>query len=175
MKTTVKKCLHCKQEFNADNREINRGNAIYCGLSCQRKHYNSTKPLRKCKCLTCGINYQSINTKSKYCSNKCKTKYYRILISKTNNKDIVYFFRYILPTLPCEACGWKESSRDIHHIKLLSKGGTHTLNNLITLCPNCHRLAHKNLLSKDKLRKLVKSRTISSSLINKEMDALAGN
>ena len=80
MKTTVKECLYCKQSFNADNREVNRGNAKYCSLSCQRKQYNNTRSLKNCKCLVCNTNYQSVNTKSKYCSTKCKTKYYRISI-----------------------------------------------------------------------------------------------
>jgi 5-methylcytosine-specific restriction endonuclease McrA len=173
MEHIIKKCLFCKQEFNADKREHNRGNAKYCNLSCQCKHRNSIRPLRNCTCMCCKDNFQSVNTKAKYCSNKCKTKYYRLLIAGTD--DVPYAFRYVLPTLSCANCNWKEAPRDIHHIVSLSKGGKHTFNNLITLCPNCHRLAHRKLLSKYKLRKLVKSRTISSSLINKEMDALAGN
>ena len=45
------------------------------------------------------------------------------------------------------------------------EGGKNEVQNLITLCPNCHRLAHRNLLSEDKLRELVDLRTISSPCI----------
>lgn len=45
----------------------------------------------------------------------------------------------------CEYCNW-EYGTDIHHILPLSKGGTNDFNNLISLCPNHHRLADKELL-----------------------------
>ena len=45
---------------------------------------------------------------------------------------------------------------------------------LIVLCPNCHRLAHRNLLSEDKLKELINFRTISSSEIQMS-GAQAGN
>ena len=50
----------------------------------------------------------------------------------------------------------------------------HRLENLEFLCPNCHRLAHRNLLSKDKLIELINLRTISSSGIQMS-GAQAGN
>jgi 5-methylcytosine-specific restriction endonuclease McrA len=173
MKHIIKKCLFCKQEFNADTREHNRGNAKYCNLSCLRKHRNQIQPLKNCICVFCNIDFQSKSTKAKYCSRECKNNHYRVLAVITN--DIPYSFRRILPTFPCLNCGWKEGPRDVHHIISLSKGGTHTLNNIITLCPNCHRLAHRNLLSEGNLIKLLEKWTISSSLINKETEALAGN
>lgn len=50
--------------------------------------------------------------------------------------------------LKCSNCGWNEASCDIHHIVPQSKGGTNDHTNLTNLCPNCHRLAHSNKLSK---------------------------
>ena len=50
----------------------------------------------------------------------------------------------------CSNCGWNESSCDIHHIIPRSKGGNNTDENLTILCPNCHRLAHTNKLTKFK-------------------------
>jgi 5-methylcytosine-specific restriction endonuclease McrA len=91
------------------------------------------------------------------------------------NSGLTRKYQHILLELPCEVCGWNQGPRDVHHIVHVSNGGKNELFNLITLCPNCHRLAHRNLLSENKLNKLVEIRTISSSLINKEMDALAGN
>ena len=43
----------------------------------------------------------------------------------------------------CVMCGWNRTSLDIHHILHKSKGGTDDHENLIALCPNCHRLAHE--------------------------------
>lgn len=41
---------------------------------------------------------------------------------------------------PCEVCGWNEAERDMHLIikRLLKK------NNAVSLCPNCHRLFHRD-------------------------------
>jgi len=49
----------------------------------------------------------------------------------------------------CALCGWKEASCDIHHIVAKSKGGTNNMDNLIILCPNCHRKVHFNLIVKE--------------------------
>lgn len=42
----------------------------------------------------------------------------------------------------CAICGWNEARCDIHHIVPKSKGGTNDMDNLICVCPNCHRLCH---------------------------------
>ena len=42
----------------------------------------------------------------------------------------------------CAICGWNESTCDIHHIIPKSKGGTNNNDNLIIVCPNCHRVIH---------------------------------
>ena len=31
---------------------------------------------------------------------------------------------------------------EAHHLKWLSKGGTDTIDNVVALCPNCHRKMH---------------------------------
>jgi len=44
---------------------------------------------------------------------------------------------------PCEVCGWEEAERDMHLIipRVLEK------KNAISLCPNCHRLAHRKKIN----------------------------
>lgn len=42
----------------------------------------------------------------------------------------------------CALCGWKESICDIHHIIDISFGGTNSMENLILVCPNHHRIIH---------------------------------
>lgn len=157
-----KNCEFCKKLFNAPNKEVNRGNAQYCSLSCSSKHRNKKKPLKNCKCSICNTCFQSINPKAKYCSSKCKSKHYRMLISTETGFSCK--LQKILLLYPCANCNWNVGPRDVHHIIHACNGGKNDLSNLITLCPNCHRLAHRNLLSEDKLQELVHFRTISSSL-----------
>ena len=49
----------------------------------------------------------------------------------------------------CSGCGWQMpfsingDGLDIHHVKPVCKGGSDDISNLLLLCPNCHRVAHK--------------------------------
>ena len=167
-----KECLFCKNKFKADTRELKRGNAKYCSISCNYKHHNETKPLKKCTCIYCGNVFESKSTKAKYCSSNCKLKHYRMLMATPENKT--RRLQPILLEFPCENCKWQIGPRDVHHIIPVCEGGKNKITNLITLCPNCHRLAHRDLLSKDKLIELINLRTISSSEIQMS-GAQAGN
>lgn len=42
----------------------------------------------------------------------------------------------------CERCGWNESYCDTHRIIKGKDGGKYTEDNVIPLCPNCHRIEH---------------------------------
>ena len=48
-----------------------------------------------------------------------------------------------LEKLPCQKCGWNLAPCDIHRIIPGSQGGKYTTDNVIVLCPNCHRLIHR--------------------------------
>lgn len=174
MKIT-KVCKICNENFEADTREINRGNANFCSLSCAAiyNNYNRNIKLYNHTCLQCESNFTSQSKNAKYCCQNCKQKYYR-KASKGNNKICSKTASKNLAHLPCAICGWIKARRDVHHIQPVSKGGTHEQTNLITLCPNCHRMAHSNLISKEQLKKAVQNRTISSSS-NEEQDAKSGN
>ena len=57
--------------------------------------------------------------------------------------------------IPCEKCGVK--AVDIHHIIPKGMGGSKTkdvIENLISLCRDCHNKAHDNKISKEELFKL---------------------
>jgi hypothetical protein len=53
--------------------------------------------------------------------------------------------------LKCAWCGTNLKER--HHIELFSEGGSNKSANLILLCPNCHTLAHQNVISRLELLK----------------------
>ena len=42
----------------------------------------------------------------------------------------------------CSICGWNESTCDIHHIIERKNNGSDNMDNLILVCPNCHRVIH---------------------------------
>lgn len=55
-----------------------------------------------------------------------------------------------------QVCEWCESgpldNPEVHHIKPRNKGGPNKSNNLIVLCPTCHRKADRGGISQTKLR-----------------------
>lgn len=50
-----------------------------------------------------------------------------------------------VPCNKCTVCAW-EGPCDLHRIKMGKDGGKYTVSNVISLCPNCHRLFHLGLL-----------------------------
>lgn len=182
MKNILKICQNCNKEFLADKKEINRGNAKFCSLSCsgisnsiKRNNNNNI-----CICKHCGREFNSSTLTSKYCSTSCKSKNYRLKKKSGNLFDRQLELE--IRKYPCEICNWMEAHRDAHHILPVSENGKSTIDNLISLCPNHHRLADLKLLSQDYLFEIIKLRTISSSLKlllskikAKEQEAKSGN
>ena len=50
--------------------------------------------------------------------------------------------------LGCFECNWNETPGDLHHIVPKSKGGSDSHSNISYLCPNCHRKAHRGMITK---------------------------
>jgi 5-methylcytosine-specific restriction endonuclease McrA len=59
----------------------------------------------------------------------------------------------------CCVCGEFRFYCDVHHMKPVSEGGTDDIRNLITLCPNDHRIAHRKGLTPAQLKRLWKRHT----------------
>lgn len=51
----------------------------------------------------------------------------------------------------CMICNWDEAPCDTHHILPKREGGQMTLENGIILCPNCHRMADFNVITREEL------------------------
>ena len=100
-------------------------------------------------CEKCGkefVSYKIRNGRHIYCDN-CKRKvvHFKDINSLTSIKDLSK--RTITKILErsnkgCSICGWNESTCDIHHIIPRSQGGSNKHDNLIIVCPNCHRIIH---------------------------------
>lgn len=69
------------------------------------------------------------------------------ILNPTCISDITMFhMRPLLKTMGCSNCGWNLATCDYHHIIPRSKNGTDDWWNITYLCPNCHRLAHEEIL-----------------------------
>ena len=46
----------------------------------------------------------------------------------------------------CVLCGWDKTPCDRHRVVFGCNGGKYTIKNVISVCPNCHRMLHMGLL-----------------------------
>lgn len=168
-KTIQKICKWCNNEFLADPREINRGGAKFCNLTCSANYTNLYRePINKI-CKFCERSYTTKSKTSLYCSKTCSNKARRARAVKAGNKytNKSLLQRRVIKLLTsenfkCFICGWQEASCDIHHIIPRSSGGSDNFDNLAVLCPNHHRLADQGkLISTPSVSE--RYRTISSS------------
>jgi hypothetical protein len=49
----------------------------------------------------------------------------------------------------CARCGVMGTNLEVHHILPLSEGGSDTIDNILLLCPDCHRREHLSLAKND--------------------------
>lgn len=164
----TKQCKICNKSFDVGCKEHNRGNALYCSISCGLKNPRTYKTYNK-TCINCNNSFETKSSDTKYCSKSCKQKWYRK--QQVTTEYATKSLQRILGHLPCELCGWCESTRDVHHITPISEGGQNKLNNVIVVCPNYHRMIHKNLISKDALLNALKLRLYHHPEYYLEQDA----
>lgn len=171
MKYLEKLCKKCNKTFLVDVREHNRGNGKYCSIQCSAKDRIRLKNIER-TCVYCYNLFLAGSKEAKYCSRSCKLKNYRSkqITLKYHSKTL----QNILGHLPCEICGWKEATRDLHHIIPISKGGKNTMQNVIVVCPNHHRMFHHNLVSEEAIQNAFKFRLSLHPEFFPEQDAQAG-
>lgn len=122
-------------------------------------------------CAMCGKEFERKSGSHKYCSPKCARKAdrkYSIENIKERTRrmhDIQHKIYYAYQN-KCALCGWQISKEllcvrgryqwshgcDIHHIVPASKGGSDAYDNLILLCPNCHKKADLGLIPDEQLK-----------------------
>lgn len=120
-------------------------------------------------CPVCGKEFFP-KTNKKYCCPKCARKAEtqksivniraRSKIKSKQNPYLLYAYDF-----KCAICHWEipqdfsvatyspQHGCEFHHIIPVSEGGENTEKNLILLCPNCHKLAHSGVLSRQELQK----------------------
>jgi len=157
----IKKCQYCNQEFNAPQKEINRGHGKFCSLSCSTRFYkNSTKPILNTVCDYCGKKFyrnQSKKSISKsglqFCCRKCKDQAQKIDSDfpamhpdHYGNKCRNDYRSLALKYYPneCNRCGYNKilSVLVVHH---KDRDRTNNgIDNFEILCRNCHYEEHMN-------------------------------
>ena len=80
----------------------------------------------------------------KLCTRHHKTKYG---MSTVNSKKKRKFGKVLnMDRSFCVLCGWDKAPCDRHRIKYGVDGGKYEKGNVMSVCPNCHRLIHMGLL-----------------------------
>lgn len=138
------------------------------------------------KCSKCGSNYRSLarhrcnlkyecekcedlkplDRKRKHC-NKCKRKVIHAHVDPStlgvlSTRTVAKLIKRA--RIACMTCGWNRTSLDLHHIQRKADGGSDADENLIVLCPNCHRMAHERQYE----RKHLEDRSVSVLFANGE-------
>ena len=145
------KCEFCGKEFKVERRHL--------GKFCSEECFHTSRRRRIIKqCLNCGIEFEIKRTTTmNCCSMKCRFEY-----QNKNRVDRNYYRTYDwrktrIETLErdeykCCICGNGNIELNVHHKIPVSKGGHDTLDNLETLCIECHREVHGyKILRKGKL------------------------
>lgn len=154
-------CIKCGKEHDGS-----LGTGKYCSRSCSNSRIRTNeikekisnslkgqpsklkKPLTSNICEKCGIEFLSnIRSGRKIHCNSCKRKVNHSLDNPQSLLDLSK--RTISKILKranigCSICGWNKATCDIHHIVERSSNGSNNSDNLIIICPNCHREIHSN-------------------------------
>lgn len=135
------------------------GFAKFCE-DCKKKRDTHT-------CEICGnLFIEYLKSDRKIQCKKCRKKVKRGLrkvesILELSKKTVSLILRRA--RFACVLCGWNKSSCDIHHIVYRHLGGTDDHDNLVVICPNCHREIHRE---KKVDLELLKTKTIEKTFEN---------
>ena len=89
-----------------------------------------------------------------YCSRKCKGIGHSKLMTGRRPSQGNYTSHHTFRTMirrefhdRCAICGWDEAPCDVCHIVARKNGGSDTLDNVVMLCPNHHRLFDRGTIA----------------------------
>lgn len=163
-------CKKCGKEFNVEctENQFNKGKyKHYCSRHCANSHIltdiqkqhiseglkNSSliSHIHTYICDNCGKEFKSKKTFKKSRQIHCNDCIRNIKHSNENElKSILDCSKRTITkilkrsNIGCSICGWNEATCDIHHIIPKKNGGADDNDNLIIVCPNCHRVIHSN-------------------------------
>ena len=88
-------------------------------------------------CTHCGEEFEPRQKGQGFCSAACNAAY-RLSDELTENR----FAAFVRDDWKCQDCGKAHTYFEAHHIIGCAEGGSHALENLITLCAICHDKRH---------------------------------
>lgn len=163
-------CVGCGVPFEKWRKDANRTMLHFHDLDC-RRHYGAAqaaeraaipKRLRQPRqgveiaCLICERPFivpPSQARGSRYCSLACKDVGQSRV--QTGRRKVETWkssaFRGMVRALfidRCAICGWDEALNDVAHIEARKHGGADTIENIVMLCPNHHRLYDRGKISR---------------------------
>jgi len=159
MKSIPRDCELCQAEFLADPREVRRGNARFCGLSCSSKRPKQKRRNRvSVHCALCEKQFEMTPSKQKnsrsglfFCCREHKDTAQKIggireiMPPHYGESTSIYAyrkqaFRYFEAV--CARCGYDEypAVLQVNHKNL--DRTDNSKDNLEILCPTCHEVFH---------------------------------
>ena len=128
-------------------------------------------------CFVCGKPLpKSKSNNRKYCSTMCRRIAERTperikhITDRNNRMGTIKNLVYRAYGYKCAICGWQIADHlikgksgnlysygcEIHHIVPVAEGGHEEDDNLILLCPNCHKVANEGFYSPEKLKSMTR-------------------
>ncbi|RPH74554.1 HNH endonuclease [bacterium] len=157
VKEETRVCAYCGDPFVVNPSSSN----ICCSWECRVARSNSEDwPTRNRilrQCVQCGKEFWKCpsaikrwNGGGKFCCRKCKIDSQKLDVTSPASfyatgpwlqarKRIVARDNHT-----CQKCGFNGKRLHVHHVEFKRNGGTETDDNLVTLCPHCHRIEHQN-------------------------------
>lgn len=97
-------------------------------------------PMHRRWCKTC----DDIHEKFEHCPGPPKGQYEKWSFDRKFDPSVTAEFKALYPDRECAKCGASgDTTFEIDHIKPVSKGGGHEVNNLQWLCLTCHKYKTK--------------------------------
>ena len=139
----TRNCETCGNEFNHICSRVNK--AKYCSAKCYNKSQIG-RGFRSYSCVYCSKKFKdSPSRQRKYCSKQCVNKCLKErFLPKFTTVRKAMLIRGLIDK--CQQCGYNEFKEilGVHHID--KNRENNALENLMTLCPNCHSLVHRKHL-----------------------------
>lgn len=152
----LRKCRFCDKEFEAPNREVNRGNGNYCSRSCGAKGKPKVVHEDNFSCATCNKPFYRSPSRAKasknglfFCSRKCKENMQRLSSGPSPIQPPHYgtgtvdYRKLAFLNKPnhCAVCGYdKTAILQVHHMD--HDRLNNQIENLEILCPTHHMEHH---------------------------------
>lgn len=140
------KCKECNKEIYRRPRQLKNG-PVFCSIYCSNKRFIVPNKI----CPVCNNTFKADGKRlRKTCSRKCSNiQRAGIKYDGSNLHNKYNQVRRLKTTLiqlrgdSCEICNYSDTRiLQVHHIIEVAKGGTHNLDNLKLICPNCHCTIH---------------------------------